>query len=66
MSSVKNPLLLASIALVLAGCTVGPDYHGAPTVTATDKTFTGAGKIALWTKAESVTRFEQISITVLP
>jgi NodT family efflux transporter outer membrane factor (OMF) lipoprotein len=39
MSSVKNPLLLASIALVLAGCTVGPDYHGAPTVTPTDKTF---------------------------
>jgi multidrug efflux system outer membrane protein len=42
MSSVKNPLLLASIALILTGCTVGPDYHGAPAVTAPAQTFVRA------------------------
>jgi len=31
-----------------------------------DKTFSAAGKVALWTKSDSVTRFDQISITVLP
>jgi outer membrane protein, multidrug efflux system len=42
MSSHHNPVLLASIALILAGCTVGPDYHGPPTVTPTDKAFVRA------------------------
>jgi hypothetical protein len=32
----------------------------------TDKTFAGAGRVALWTKADSVTRFDQINITTLP
>jgi multidrug efflux system outer membrane protein len=35
-------ILLASIAVILAGCTVGPDYHGPPTVTPTDKAFVRA------------------------
>ncbi len=39
MSSLKNPLFLAGIAAILAGCTVGPDYRGAPSVTATGKAF---------------------------
>ena len=34
-------------------------------LTATDRTFGGAGRIALWTKADSVTRFDRISITPL-
>jgi hypothetical protein len=34
--------------------------------TTTDKTFADAGKIALWTKSDSVTRFDQIAIGVLP
>jgi multidrug efflux system outer membrane protein len=42
MSSFKKPLLLAGITLILAGCTVGPDYHGAPAVTPTDKSFVRA------------------------
>lgn len=42
MSSLKNPILLASIALVLTGCVVGPDYHGAPPVTSTGKVFVRA------------------------
>ena len=39
MSLLKNSLLIASVALILAGCTVGPDYHGAPAVIPTDKAF---------------------------
>ncbi len=42
MPSFKNPLLPAGIALLLAGCTVGPDYHGAPAVTPTAKAFVRA------------------------
>ena len=39
MPSLKNPLLPATIALLLAGCVVGPDYHGAPAVVATGPAF---------------------------
>jgi multidrug efflux system outer membrane protein len=42
MSSFNNPLLLAGITLILAGCTVGPDYHGAPVVTPMGKAFVRA------------------------
>jgi outer membrane protein, multidrug efflux system len=42
MSSLKISLLTAGIVLSLAGCTVGPDYHGAPSVTAPDKAFVRA------------------------
>jgi outer membrane protein, multidrug efflux system len=55
MSSFKNPVLLASIALILTGCTVGPDYHGAPVAAPTDKSFVradastpGVAPIAQW------------------
>ena len=41
-------------------------YDGKVLFTATDGTFAEAGKVALWTKSDSVTRFEQISITTLP
>ena len=34
--------------------------------TATDKTFANPGKVALWTKADSVTHFDAIEITPLP
>jgi NodT family efflux transporter outer membrane factor (OMF) lipoprotein len=39
MPPLKHPVLLAGVALILAGCTVGPDYHGAPSFTPTDKGF---------------------------
>ncbi len=42
MSSLKNPILSAGITLLLAGCTVGPDYHGAPAVTPAAKAFVRA------------------------
>jgi hypothetical protein len=34
--------------------------------TATDQTFTGPGRVALWTKADSLTHFDQMAITPLP
>ena len=34
--------------------------------TTTDKTFPAAGKVGLWTKADSVTHFGRIDIKVLP
>ena len=41
-------------------------FDGKPLFTATDRTFTDAGKVALWTKADSVTRFDRIEIKPLP
>jgi hypothetical protein len=41
-------------------------FNGKRLFTATDRTFTGAGKVALWTKADSVTRFDSIEIRPLP
>ena len=40
-------------------------FDGKPLFTAEDKTFSKAGKIALWTKADSVTYFDTITITPL-
>jgi hypothetical protein len=40
-------------------------FDGKPLFTAQDKTFSRAGKIALWTKADSVTYFDTITITQL-
>jgi len=40
-------------------------FDGQPLFTAEDKTFATPGKIALWTKADSVTHFDAISITPL-
>lgn len=37
-------------------------YEGKELFTATDATIRGAGRIALWTKADSVTRFDNIRI----
>jgi len=41
-------------------------FDGKQLFTATDRTFTGAGKVALWTKADSVTQFDRIEIKTLP
>jgi hypothetical protein len=40
-------------------------FDGKSLFTAEDKTFANAGKVALWTKADSVTFFDTISITPL-
>jgi hypothetical protein len=41
-------------------------FDGEELYTATDDTIAGAGKVALWTKADSVTRFDRIEIKTLP
>jgi hypothetical protein len=41
-------------------------FEGRPLFTAADQTFTGSGKVALWTKADSVTRFDDLAIRALP
>jgi hypothetical protein len=41
-------------------------FNGKPLFTAADQTFTGPGKVALWTKADSVTRFDDLAIRALP
>ena len=41
-------------------------FDGKTLFTATDRTFAGAGKFALWTKADSITRFDQIELKALP
>jgi hypothetical protein len=41
-------------------------YDGKALFTASDKTFDGEGKLALWTKADSVTHFDRIEIRTLP
>lgn len=40
-------------------------YDGKELFGVNDKTFVEAGGVALWTKADSVTRFDQVKITVL-
>jgi hypothetical protein len=42
------------------------EFNGKTLFTTSDKTFGEAGKVALWTKSDSVTRFEQIAIDVMP
>jgi hypothetical protein len=41
-------------------------FDGKQLFTAADATFKGAGKVALWTKSDSVTRFDRIEIKTLP
>jgi hypothetical protein len=41
-------------------------FDGVTLFTANDRTFVGTGKVALWTKADSVTRFDALTIRPLP
>ena len=41
-------------------------YDGKMLFSAIDKTFAEAGGVAPWTKADSVTRFDEMTITMLP
>jgi hypothetical protein len=41
-------------------------FDGKELYTATDDTIAGAGRVALWTKSDSVTRFDRIEIKTLP
>ena len=39
-------------------------YNGTPVLDVKDGTFTGAGKVGVWTKADSVIYFDNLSVTV--
>ena len=41
-------------------------FNGKTLYAVTDRTFDAAGKVALWTKADSVTRFDRLEIKPLP
>jgi len=41
-------------------------YDGKQLFTATDTTFKDAGRVALWTKSDSITRFDRIEVKPLP
>jgi hypothetical protein len=41
-------------------------YDGRTLFSASDRSITEAGKVALWTKSDSVTRFDEIRITPMP
>lgn len=55
-----------SLGLRAEGDRFSVSFDGKPLITATDATFSEAGKIALWTKADSVTHFDRIAIQRLP
>ena len=54
-----------TLALRAEGDRLSVSFDGTPLFTHTDRTFTGLGKVALWTKADSVTHFDRIKITPL-
>ncbi|HEY5378252.1 MAG TPA: hypothetical protein VIJ78_01795 [Pseudolabrys sp.] len=41
-------------------------FNGKALFSTTDRTFAEAGKVALWTKADSITRFDQLALKALP
>lgn len=55
-----------TLALRAEGARFTVSYDGKELFTANDGTFVAAGKIALWTKSDSVTRFDRIQIQTLP
>jgi len=54
-----------TLALRAEGDRLSVSFDGKPLLTHSDRTFTGLGKVALWTKADSVTRFDRLEIRSL-
>ncbi len=48
------------------GARFAVSFDGKTLFGVTDNTFAEAGGVALWTKADSVTRFDQMKVTPLP
>jgi hypothetical protein len=59
------PNVWHTLALKAEGDRFSISYNGKTLFTAEDNTFAGPGKVALWTKADSVTHFDTIAITPL-
>ena len=56
-----RPLLV--LITVVAGNKITCYYDGSKKIEATDETFKDAGKVGLWTKADSVTYFDDLKVT---
>ena len=54
-----------SLGIKAKGERVTIEFDGETLFSTSDRTFAGAGKIGLWTKSDSVTRFDQITIEML-
>jgi len=54
-----------TLTLRAEGDQLSVSFDGKPLFTHSDRTFTGLGKVALWTKADSVTRFDRLDIRPL-
>ncbi len=54
-----------TLTLRAEGNRLSVSFNGKPLITQTDQTFLSLGKVALWTKADSVTHFDQIRVTPL-
>ncbi len=66
-ASVKVPSAARhTLTLRAEGDRLSVSLDGKALISHTDRTFTGLGKVALWTKADSVTRFDALAIRVLP
>jgi hypothetical protein len=55
-----------TLALKAEGDRFTISFDGRQLYTVTDKTFANAGKVALWTKSDSITRFDRVEIKPLP
>lgn len=55
-----------TLAVRAEGNRLGVSFNGKTLFEARDETFPAGGKVALWTKADSVTRFDGIVISPLP
>jgi hypothetical protein len=63
----KAPVLKAAwnvLAVSAKGDTFAVSLNGKALYEVVDKTFPGAGKVGLWTKADSVTMFDDLSVVV--
>ncbi len=54
-----------NLAIRAEGNKFAVSFDDKPLFSATDATFANAGKIALWTKADSITHFDQLAIEPL-
>ena len=54
-----------TLGLKAQGARFSVSFDGRLLFTAEDRTFTGLGKVALWTKADSVTRLDRLAIKPL-
>ena len=60
------PNVWHTLALKAEGDRFTVSFNGKALYTVTDKTLAQAGKVALWTKSDSVTRFDRLEIRELP